>query len=566
MGSVQPPTKPCHNCRRQRLRCDRSYPHCNKCAASGKECLGYGKLFRWTGAIASRGKLAGRTSSAPVAAEAQNENENESGNGNDRDAELEPEIDAEADAEALSPALAVAKVRSRRSSSMSHRVSVIPWNGFYGRSMSAGAESPLSTPFPRSPYIKPSSPWVLADPLFQDLNQSDRFYLNYFTTRLCKDLVSTDGPECNPFRSLIPLTRAHPLLQHIIVAASAAHMSNLITMGLPYDDSGLVAANPSAASKKALNDALVAKHTALRLMSAAIQNLDTMNGDVVLAASLFFINVELIESGKHGWRAHLEGAAKIMSFIQLTQAWDSSLRDYLLSDCFIYFILASAFMPTRYATSLNFESSQIPFVLGKTVANSYLCCPPELMEILHTASQLSNNAVDDQPNEETTMAGIELVKRAQAYDIYGWARDTAKVLSLSNESMQSRMHAGSAHRLAACIYILQAVPSVGERLGPEFVAFLTDDLLAHLNMIPVEDPNFKATTWPTFIIGAETRNPERQKHIMERLRIMTTVCPWGFIHTAMETLQVIWNLAAEERGSKSWVQTLRDPEMNFLIV
>jgi hypothetical protein len=147
--------------------------------------------------------------------------------------------------------------------------------------------------------------------------------------------VSTDGPECNPFRSLIPLTRAHPLLQHIIVAASAAHMSNLITMGLPYDDSGLVAANPSAASKRALDDALVAKHTALRLMSAAIQNLDTMNGDVVLAASLFFINVELIESGKHGWRAHLEGAAKIMSFIQLTQAWDSSLRDYLLSDCFM---------------------------------------------------------------------------------------------------------------------------------------------------------------------------------------------------------------------------------------
>lgn len=243
---------------------------------------------------------------------------------------------------------------------------------------------------------------------------------------------------------------------------------------------------------------------------------------------------------------------------------ESSL-DLLTVTC-SYFILASAFMPTRYATSLNFESSQIPFVLGKTVANSYLCCPPELMEILHTASQLSNNAVDDQPNEETTMAGIELVKRAQAYDIYGWARDTAKVLSLSNESMQSRMHAGSAHRLAACIYILQAVPSVGERLGPEFVAFLTDDLLAHLNMIPVEDPNFKATTWPTFIIGAETRNPERQKHIMERLRIMTTVCPWGFIHTAMETLQVIWNLAAEERGSKSWVQTLRDPEMNFLIV
>lgn len=179
MGSVQPPTKPCHNCRRQRLRCDRSYPHCNKCAASGKECLGYGKLFRWTGAIASRGKLAGRTSSAPVAAG----NEH----GSERDADLDADIDADIDAEAEteagtgapSPVLAVAKVRSRRSSSASPRVSIIPWNGCYGRRMSAGAQVPLPAPLPTSPYIKPSSPWVLADPLFQDLNQSDRFYLTY---------------------------------------------------------------------------------------------------------------------------------------------------------------------------------------------------------------------------------------------------------------------------------------------------------------------------------------------------------------------------------------------------
>ncbi|KAL6826268.1 fungal-specific transcription factor domain-containing protein [Trichoderma camerunense] len=555
MGSVQPPTKPCHNCRRQRLRCDRSYPHCNKCAASGKECLGYGKLFRWTGAIASRGKLAGRTSSAPVNADAGDGEDADAGTGTDGDG------DETSQAGSVSPVSSV--VRSRRSSPHAGAL-----NGYFARRSSTGAEAlqVVSRSQPASPTAKLSSPWVLVDPLFQGLDQAHRFYLNYFTTRVCKDLVSSDGPDCNPFRSLIPLTRAHPLLQHIIVAASAAHMSNLIRMGLPYPDGGFIPANRDAASTRALNDALVSKHTALKLMSEAIQNLDTINGDVVLAASLFFINVELIESGKHGWRAHLEGAAKIMSFLQLTKAWDSSLRDYLLSDCFIYFILASAFMPARYAASLNFESSQIPFVLGKTVANSYLCCPPELMEILHEASQLSNSVIGDESNEATTMAALALIDRAQAYDIYAWARDTARALDLPNDVMQSRMHAGASHRLAACIYILQAIPSAGERLGPEFAAFLTDDLLAHLNMMPVEDPNFKATTWPTFIIGAETRDPVRQKFIMERLRIMTTVCPWGFIHTAMETLQVIWNLAAEERGSKSWVQTLKDPEMNFLIV
>lgn len=50
-------SKPCHNCRRRRLRCDRSWPTCHKCAVSGQECLGYGKVFVWTQAIDARGNL-----------------------------------------------------------------------------------------------------------------------------------------------------------------------------------------------------------------------------------------------------------------------------------------------------------------------------------------------------------------------------------------------------------------------------------------------------------------------------------------------------------------------------
>jgi hypothetical protein len=51
----------CHNCRRQRLKCDRSIPHCAKCAKRGQDCLGYNQLFRWQKGVASRGKLAGVT-------------------------------------------------------------------------------------------------------------------------------------------------------------------------------------------------------------------------------------------------------------------------------------------------------------------------------------------------------------------------------------------------------------------------------------------------------------------------------------------------------------------------
>lgn len=50
----------CHNCRRRRLRCDRSFPSCRKCAISGEDCLGYGTLLRWANAPAVRGKLVGQ--------------------------------------------------------------------------------------------------------------------------------------------------------------------------------------------------------------------------------------------------------------------------------------------------------------------------------------------------------------------------------------------------------------------------------------------------------------------------------------------------------------------------
>ncbi|KAK4460434.1 acriflavine sensitivity control protein acr-2 [Cladorrhinum samala] len=55
-------SKACHNCRRRRLRCDRSYPTCHKCSINGEECLGYGKVLRWANAPAVRGKLACKSS------------------------------------------------------------------------------------------------------------------------------------------------------------------------------------------------------------------------------------------------------------------------------------------------------------------------------------------------------------------------------------------------------------------------------------------------------------------------------------------------------------------------
>lgn len=113
-------------------------------------------------------------------------------------------------------------------------------------------------------------------------------------------------------------------------------MSNLVKS--PYsapNQNRMITFNQEEASKTALRDALTAKQKALRLMHSALQDIDLTGGDVALAAALFFVNVELIESGKHGWRPHLEGAGKIMTLLQPSSSSDSALRDYLLSDCFM---------------------------------------------------------------------------------------------------------------------------------------------------------------------------------------------------------------------------------------
>ena len=82
-------------------------------------------------------------------------------------------------------------------------------------------------------------------------------------------------------------------------------------------------------------DALVAKQKALQLMPVALRSMDTIGGDVILAAALFLVNTELIESGKLGWKPHLEGTRNIMNLLQPLAAADETWRDYVMSDCVV---------------------------------------------------------------------------------------------------------------------------------------------------------------------------------------------------------------------------------------
>jgi hypothetical protein len=186
------------------------------------------------------------------------------------------------------------------------------------------------------------------DPQFRDSSYNHRRYYDYckgesgqriassididtflVSSRVCLDLIAHDFSDRNPFRNLLPLATVYPVLHHVIVAASAAHMSNQVR-----NSGSLVPFPTNDALESPTNiDALTAKHKALQAMPSALQNIDSIGSDVLLAATLFLVNVELLESGNRCWKPHLEGAAQIMSLIQPLSTLDVALREYIVSDC-----------------------------------------------------------------------------------------------------------------------------------------------------------------------------------------------------------------------------------------
>ena len=134
--------KPCHNCRRRRLRCDRSWPTCHKCAVSGQTCLGYGKVFVWTQGIDANGNLR----PSPPGRRA---------------------LDAAKDQGTV------------HASSLSPPSSQTP---ITSPAAQHGASAPVRPQGPLPSSVRPSTPAasaVLVDPMFQDLDKNSRYYLAY---------------------------------------------------------------------------------------------------------------------------------------------------------------------------------------------------------------------------------------------------------------------------------------------------------------------------------------------------------------------------------------------------
>lgn len=163
-------SKPCHNCRRRRLRCDRSWPICHKCAVSGQECLGYGKVFVWTQTTDTPGNpkpasatIAKGKASLPIRSDwvVQDEGSNDlkaDGSGSEDNAALEGQGEL------------FDSFRGNRVCSLDDDGNQ-PQATMWGQTLSERQTPGASTGVGR--------PGGLTDPVFQDLDRNSRYYLSH---------------------------------------------------------------------------------------------------------------------------------------------------------------------------------------------------------------------------------------------------------------------------------------------------------------------------------------------------------------------------------------------------
>ncbi|KAK0391383.1 hypothetical protein NLU13_0884 [Sarocladium strictum] len=520
--------KPCHNCRRRRLRCDRSFPGCLKCAVTGQECQGYGKIFTWT---------------QTQAIDLNGSKPNASSGGKQR-----------TPSRVVTPSSAIVSNPFERP-----------------LAQDSSAEAPRA-----------STPGSLTDPLFQDLDRNSRYYLAHFADRVCLDLVARDRPGENPFRELIPLSKTHPLLLQVLIATSAIHWSNIFRpiTSIPNgvsDPGGYFAMlrSKDLVSRQALIDALAAKQKAMGYMREVLGALDPAGSEVVLAAMHFFVRMDLIDvndankSDRHSWKSHLEGASSIMALLTPGTVGSASsrlLRDTVIADCFIYHILGSTLTSGGLAANIARYAFELLPVMQRVEVTSYLSCPPGILQVILAASQLSS----DKPFPDSPLLAADealtLIDQAMGFDIDRWAAQLRRLPNITD--MESRVHIASAHRSAACLYILQALPLV-RSVRPVDTDRLVDDILEHLGAIDVDDPYFKATSWPTFIAGAETRDAEKRAWALQRLMMIWDRVRWGYIFTAIEMLRATWAMQDTGRGVSggvNWLQDLKSMGFDSLIV
>ncbi|GIK01691.1 hypothetical protein Aspvir_005729 [Aspergillus viridinutans] len=580
-------TKGCYTCRRRRIICDNGLPTCRKCRDAGKECLGYRKPLVWVkGGVASRGKMMGRSFDDVMGAATAQKTDIHDANTTLADGAMPPPT-TEAHAPIESDRLAACRADETSTASDVESISEAVIS-------TAGGLVSTHCTTPAAIYIP--TPWGLVDPVLKDLSPLSRFYILHFNQHLVSYLALYSDVR-NPYRDLTFLVGDSPVLAHALAATGALHHAILTNLefSLPWSTDGagdggtalsseeveraVISSMARRPSSKDYEHFLGFKQRALRQLSLDICDPVMRNDNRTLAAIMVLALMDAIESGDGAWKYHLEGAKKLLKSRQQSkspvpaQGMMNWLDTFAIDGCLLIQLMGSTLARPGSLTQPFYSSTMGPAVLKRLEETSWVGCPAYLLEVIffveaghfvapdkdpilqHTTSFSSVFLPDDSKPLQSPEA---LLEHIQALDPVAWAESMQSCLYLEDLSM--RIALATIYKAAVYLYASRVLSrprsernsmiTTSFSLPPDHGA-VTNILIHQIALIPVADPHFKCLIWPTFIAGAECRDPAHRPFLLEKLRALYYDITSVNVRNAAWVLSLMWRKRDQRREERN---------------
>ncbi|PLB53117.1 putative C6 finger domain protein Acr-2 [Aspergillus steynii IBT 23096] len=565
-------TKGCYTCRRRRIICDNGLPTCRKCRDAGKECLGYQKPLVWVkGGVASRGKMMGRSFDDAIS-NPQNESTSVLPN-NDLPTS---EAVSTSNPNRTGPELTQETSDTARVRKQDKRVTT-----------KRASASVSSFPAPRA----------LVDPLFQDLSPLTRFYVSHFNQNLVGYLALYSHVN-NPFRQLTPLVGESPVLAYALAATGALHyaiLANCDFSPTPWSNGGTTLAethlSPQDIEKavvssmcrrptsKTYEHFLGFKQRTLNQLSRDLHDPSKRTDNRTLATIMILALMDAIESGDGAWKYHLEGAKQLL----LSRGHENnplakpsitdSLDTFAIDGCLLIQLMGSTLARPGSLTKPFYSSDMGAGVLKRLEETSWVGCPAYLLEVIFIVhagwcSDADSDSTTNHPTMNFPSAFLPedsnpfqspgaLLRHIQAFDPVAWAQAMQTCLYLPDQTM--RIALASVYRASVYLYASRVLsrPRAGAAISNSFGlpsdhSAVANRLIQEIVLIPVTDPHFKCLIWPSFIAGAECRDPAQRPILLQTLSTLYYHITSVNVRNAAWVLSLMWRKRDAKRQEQGY--------------
>ncbi|KAL3460112.1 fungal-specific transcription factor domain-containing protein [Aspergillus heterothallicus] len=418
-------------------------------------------------------------------------------------------------------------------------------------------------------------PNALQEPRFQNLDTVSRYYVDYYSERICKLYILHDS-DSNPFRNLIPYALEDKALLKSITALAARHYAN---KGHSFDQTNLAIDSQYA---KANLEALLFKAQAINSLSGELASPEPRKKDAVMATILLLIFVELLESGLDGWSFHLKGArglARVYRTLNLPckngharshlDDMDQDTRSFLARQYSLIDTLGAALSHPKPLCELS--TSYDAAVGQESIVRSFLGCPEFLLKsinffsnqrrVVGELSQHGYGAFQGHIDDTRTMLDL-----TENFDSLKWASgfhpsNVTSACEVHNLSMLSE-----AYKIGTLLYGRQVLAGMGTHPATLGNNELVSQLLACISSLRGEEAFFKCLLWPTFLAGLHCVKHSQQLLVSDTLRMLWHSTNCLNVINASNILKHYWERIEALDAEHQWSSGLPELDRHWLLI